>query len=472
MKQLSILILFFFSYANITIAEEKLFIIKKNSVIDVKSGLEWYNLSKTTNFSFTEIRKDYNSAGNMFDKSEGWRHATKSEFKSLVNRWFKFEPRYRGLSMKKISKNKAELVEKFIDSFGDTGAIREGTIHKYYKLTGKASTIGMLAFSRNYLGQNLITFSTVSDMQWQTKKGIEKDSEDFINMKFAQIVTEGYKTYDFKSKLYGHWLVKRITPSTLEAPQIKASTIPFPTMVLIPGGQYKMGCSKGDKSCLNFEKPAHYVRLREFFIATTEVTFKQYDFYCDKTPSCKKPDDSGWGRGDRPVINVSYLDAKKYIKWLNTKTNRKFRLPTESEWEYAARAGSNTLYYWGNDANEQYANGAQKKVFETLGIPWDKTWQEWPKDGYLNTTAPVATYSPNQWGLYDMVGNVHEWCEDKWYKSYRGVPNNGQARKRGKLSVLRGGSWGSPAFFLRLSMRGNSPANAKSNSAGFRLALD
>ncbi len=469
MKKLSLFLLFF-TFSNITIADDKLFIVKKNSVVDVKSGLEWYKLNKTTNFSFDEIRKDYNSPGNRFDKDEGWRHATKAEFRSLVNRWFKFDPRYRGLGLLKVPRGKAKLVEKFIDSFGDTGAVREGTIYKYYKLTGKASSIGMLAFSRNYLGINLITFANVSDMQWQNKQGIDTDAEDFINMKFAQ--TKGVKTYKFKSELYGHWLVKRISESTLTAPQIKSTTIPFPTMVLIPSGQYKMGCSDGDKSCLNFEKPAHYVRLKEFFMSTTEVTFKQYDFYCDKTPSCKKPDDNGWGRDNRPVINVSYLDAKKYIKWLNSKTNKKFRLPTESEWEYAARAGSNTLYYWGNDANKQYANGAQKKAFEKLGIPWDKSWQEWPKDGYIHSTAPVATYSPNKWGLYDMVGNVHEWCEDKWYKSHHGAPNNGHARKRGKLPVLRGGSWDSPAFFLRLSMRGNSPANTRSKSAGFRLALD
>ena len=149
------------------------------------------------------------------------------------------------------------------------------------------------------------------------------------------------------------------------------------------------------------EKPVHTVTVSAFRLGKYEVTVGQFRrFVAAMGGGGNSPYDRGWGRGNRPVINVNWDDIQGYIDWLNAKTGVTFRLPTEAEWEYAARAGSTTQYSWGNSIGSNRAN------CDGCGSRWDN-----------KQTAPVGSFSPNAWGLYDMHGNVWEWVEDCWNKT-------------------------------------------------------
>jgi len=357
--------------------------------------------------------------------------------------------------------------------FGDTGGNAKGP--NRYKLSGKGNSHGLLARTLS------IPYAIVSDSQWITRKGKLKDQVDLIKIGYNK---RGGREVHIKSPLVGHWIVRRTGPSKIKKKkntsikdsyvykkkEIVASAIPFPTMTLVPQGSFLRGCATGDTSCWPIEKPTKKVSIKEFFIATTEVTFAQYDFYCDQVKSCVKPDDNGWGRGNRPVINVTEGEVFKYIKWLNNKTKKSFRLPSESEWEYAARSGSDAKYFWGNEPSAKHSNGAQKAAIEKLGIAWNKDWVEWPDDEY-EYTAPVASFTPNKWGLYDMIGNVHEICVDRWYKNHTRAAIDGSPWARGTGRVLKGGAWDTNAFFSRISMRGILPPKVKTYAIGIRLAM-
>lgn len=241
----------------------------------------------------------------------------------------------------------------------------------------------------------------------------------------------------------------------------KPTRLPFePEMVKIPAGTFTMGCVagrddvKGD--CYDSEKPAHEVTIsKDFSIGKYEVTFDEWDA-CTEDGACSKADDEGWGRGKRPVINVSWDDTQKYIGWLNKKTGKNYRLPTEAEWEYAARANAKTAFPWGNsiscsDANYgQFSNECKDK--ERL-------------------TDEVGSYSANEFGLYDTVGNVWEWTQD-WYGQYSpDAIRDPEGAQAGAARVVRGGSWLSHGRNVRSAIRGRlSPAN-RGYDIGFRLAL-
>lgn len=197
--------------------------------------------------------------------------------------------------------------------------------------------------------------------------------------------------------------------------------VPTPQMIRISPGSFMMGGS-GDKD----EAPIHEVRFTTpFAIARYETTFDEYDRFAQATGRSLPQDDEGWGRGSRPVINVSWEDAQAYAKWLSQTTGKRYRLPTEAEWEYAARSGGQDQTWAGtSDAGQlnQYA------VFEA------------------DRPEPVGSKKPNGLSLYDMSGNVWEWVEDCWHENYNGAPANGSgwlAANSGKCSrrVLRGGSW-------------------------------
>ena len=200
-----------------------------------------------------------------------------------------------------------------------------------------------------------------------------------------------------------------------------------PDMVVIPAGRFRMGCVSG-LDCRDREKPVHEVTIpHAFALSTHEVTFAQWDA-CVEGGGCggHRPEDEGWGRGDLPVINVSWEDAQSYVTWLSRETGESYRLPSESEWEYAARAGTATKYSWGNEIGVNRAN------CDGCGSRWDN-----------QRTAPVGSFAPNGFGLYDMHGNVWEWVEDCWNGSYAGAPSDGGAWESGNCAerVLRGGSW-------------------------------
>ena len=196
---------------------------------------------------------------------------------------------------------------------------------------------------------------------------------------------------------------------------------------------------------------------------TYEVTFEEYDAFALATGR-ELPDDQGWGRGRRPVINVTWEDATVYAKWLSAETGKRYRLPTEAEWEYAARAGTETPYWWGDDIKQD------SKVWANCndcGSPWDG-----------NETAPVGQFPANGFGLYDMAGNVLEWVQDCWHDSYKGAPEDGSVawEEDGKgecdRRVFRGGYWGAIPAYLRSAARSGVGADDGGNGLGFRLAQD
>ena len=230
----------------------------------------------------------------------------------------------------------------------------------------------------------------------------------------------------------------------------------MPEMVVIPSGSFQMGCVSG-KDCLPWEKPVHEVKIDSFALSKYEVTFEEFDAFLRATQHRKfLTDDSGWGRGRRPVVQVTWYDASAYAAWLSSQTDKRYRLPTEAEWEYAARAGTETMYSWGNDIDVNRAN------CDGCAGQWDNA-----------KTAPVGSFEANSWGLHDMHGNVMEWVQDCWNESYEGAPTDGSAWRSGNCSerVVRGGAWLSYPRYLRSSYRSRISIDYRySNNIGFRVA--
>ena len=234
--------------------------------------------------------------------------------------------------------------------------------------------------------------------------------------------------------------------------QLQQQFTPDMAFVTLPGGPFEMGSLEYED-----EKPVHRVRLAPFQLQTTAVTFDQFDIYCEAV-GIKKPDDEDWGRGNRPVINISWDDAQAYIAWLNTtlQADPPYRLPSEAEWEYAARAGTTTAYWWGDAVGQNHANCSG------CGSQWDN-----------QMTAPVKSFPPNPWGLYEMNGNVWEWCADGWHRSYQGAPSDGSAWHGGdNKRVVRGGSWYDVPDGVRSAYRDRFGRDDGNYDLGFRLSRD
>jgi len=194
-----------------------------------------------------------------------------------------------------------------------------------------------------------------------------------------------------------------------------------PKMVGIPAGSFRIGDIQGGGNYN--EKPVPEVSVARFAMGRYEVTFAEYDKFA-KATGRKKPDDEGWGRGNRPVINVSWNDATDYAKWLSEQTGKDYRLPTEAEWEYAARARTESKYWWGNDINPGRANYRKKNE------KWD-----------TKKTKPIGSFRANAFKIYDMVGNVMEWTCSKYEESYQGAEQECMKGGKANQTVLRGGSF-------------------------------
>ncbi|MBK8454906.1 MAG: SUMF1/EgtB/PvdO family nonheme iron enzyme [Thiofilum sp.] len=249
----------------------------------------------------------------------------------------------------------------------------------------------------------------------------------------------------------------------------------LPEMVAIPSGAFVMGCLeprdlvKGIvKRCFEHEKHlAKPIEVRGFQLSSTEITFFQWDA-CVAEGGCNgyTPADHGWGRGSHPVINVSWLDTKDYLRWLSSKTGKRYRLPTEIEWEYAARAGEweKNAYSWGSEPPACDSNAKNGARFD--GAQGKSCSIEGKESG----TAKVASYKPNAYGLYDMHGNVWEWCADPYIEYGKQV--NTLVNPEQTAYVLRGGSWVRGAEMLRSAYRYTAWASERSDGVGFRVALD
>jgi formylglycine-generating enzyme required for sulfatase activity len=234
-------------------------------------------------------------------------------------------------------------------------------------------------------------------------------------------------------------------------------------MAVIPSGRFLMGSKSYDR-----EQPLHPVKFdKAIAVGRFEITFDGWNA-CVSGGGCvhnAAPSDEGWGRGRRPVINVSWDDAKDYVVWLSRRTGKTYRLLTEAEWEYAARAGSTTTYSWGDRidcSKASYDGGRGSDCAARTG--WFA----------LRGTQLVGTYSANRWGLHDMLGNAWEWCEDNWHPDYRGAPADGSAWHGGDASmrILRGGAWNYSPSGLRSADRNWFPPNGATSFIGFRVARD
>jgi formylglycine-generating enzyme required for sulfatase activity len=234
------------------------------------------------------------------------------------------------------------------------------------------------------------------------------------------------------------------TPGTVFRDKLKDGS-DGPEMVVIPAGSFTMGDE--------IYGPPHNVTIaKPFAMGKYEVTFEDYDRFANAV-SRQLPDDAGWGRGKQPVIYVSWDDAVAYAQWLSDQTGKRYRLPSEAEWEYACRSGGRQEEYCGGNDPEALA---------------------WYEDNSGGTTHPVGQKSSNGLGLHDMSGNVWEWVQDCWNDSYNGAPGDGSAWTSGDCSQLvgRGGSWGSLPAGLRSASRFWSFSVSRYDNLGFRLVQD
>ncbi len=233
-----------------------------------------------------------------------------------------------------------------------------------------------------------------------------------------------------------------------------------PELVVIPPGQGLMGSPADEPGHRPDEAPQHAITIRRAFaVGKTEVTFTQWDA-CVADGGCRghRAADYGWGRGERPVIGVSWLDAQAYVQWLGRKTGHQYRLLSEAEWEYAARAGTTTPFHSGAVIAAPQANLLDPHSREHFA--------------YRRTTVPVGSFPPNRFGLHDVHGNVWEWVEDCHAPSYDGAPADGRAWTGGSCPyrVLRGGSWYQVMTAARAANRNWADPAYRSNDIGFRVA--
>ena len=227
-------------------------------------------------------------------------------------------------------------------------------------------------------------------------------------------------------------------------------------MVVLPTGSFSMGTVSGGN---NDERPVGTVNInKRIAIGRYEVTFADYDRFADAPGTAQGRPTTNWDRGDQPVINVSQADAKAYAAWLSTQTGKTYRLPSEAEWEYAVRAGTSTLYSWGDEIGINRANcsGCNNPA--------------------LNQTTPVGRFAANAFGLFDMHGNVSEWVEDCYVNTYTDAPSDGSARTSGcgatVRAVVRGGAWDDFPRILRSALRLRLRPSNRLDNLGFRLVQD
>ena len=227
-------------------------------------------------------------------------------------------------------------------------------------------------------------------------------------------------------------------------------------MVVIPAGEFTKGSPASEQGRNDSEEPQHRVVFaKPLAVARFEVTFEDWDA-CVAHGDCARVTDAGYGRGRQPVINVTWYDAQQYAAWLSRMTGKPYRLLSEAEFEYAARAGTLTAYPWGDEIGKNNANCAG----------CDSKWDD-------RQPSPVGSFALNQFGLYDMHGNVMQWVEDCYHDSYKGAPSDGSAWIEGtdcSLRVLRGGLWDGDPHYARSAFRYSLTPDDRDSVLGFRLA--
>ncbi|MBB6086787.1 formylglycine-generating enzyme family protein [Wenzhouxiangella marina] len=234
-----------------------------------------------------------------------------------------------------------------------------------------------------------------------------------------------------------------------------------PTMVRIEGGDFLMGSPNDEPQSFENEGPQHPVSVRTFEISRTEITFDQWNFCVERGGCSHRPGDRGWGQGDRPVIDVHRADVQEYIDWFSEFTGDSYRLPSEAEWEYAARAGTTGRFNTGDCIDSGQANFKASQPAEGCAA-----------GEYRRQTLPVGSFEPNAFGLFDMHGNVREWVADCWNERYEGASVSGEPWMSGDCSqgVVRGGAWVYTGDELRSAHRSRLRRQQRDNYTGFRIA--
>jgi formylglycine-generating enzyme len=295
------------------------------------------------------------------------------------------------------------------------------------------------------------------------------------------------------------WFYARHAPMPTKA-AVPAAAAPIPgtvirdcptcaAMIVLPAARFRQGFAATDRGSVSYEKPQHWVNIiRPFAMSTDLVTVEEYRRFIDATGratqgcdtydgSWKYRPENNWQNpgfaqsGLHPVTCVSWNDAVAYAQWFSAKTGHQYRLPSASEWEYAARAGSEAVYPWAsNGANAcAYANVADASAARQY-----PGWVAFAcDDGYANTS-PVGSFKANSLGLNDMLGNVFQWTQDCWHADYSGAPVDGSARTDGDCSEreLRGGSWFTPPSYVRANYRNHFALDYRTSSVGIRLVRD
>ena len=237
------------------------------------------------------------------------------------------------------------------------------------------------------------------------------------------------------------WRVKGAIGDIVDCPDC-------PDMVVVPAGQYLMGSPDSEANRIGTEQLRRVTIAYPFAVSRFDITFDEWDA-CVRDGGCDgyRPNDQGWGRGKRPVINVSWNDAQAYVAWLSRKTGHAYRLLSQTEWEYAARAGTGAAFPFGDTASPKLANYGGEK------------------------TTPVDHFKPNAFGLYDMAGNVWQWTQDCW-SDYYGGPVDGAPATGGDCNrrALRGGAWSVDPANIRAAFRGRVPIATRNDVVGFRVA--
>jgi len=235
-----------------------------------------------------------------------------------------------------------------------------------------------------------------------------------------------------------------------------------PEMVVTPAGSFTMGSPDSELDRADYEGPEHPVTFaREFAVSKFAVTFEEWDA-CVADGGCSgyDPQDQSWGRGRRPVINVSWNDANAYVAWLSGKTGKSYRLLSEAEREYVARSGTTTEFWWGAAISPRQANYNGTYIYGNGST-----------GKYRRRTLPVDSFQSNKWGFFQVHGNVWEWTQDCWHKNYAGAPADGSPWESGRCNyrIVRGGSWATYPGDLRAAVRGRFAVDFRSDSLGFRV---
>jgi formylglycine-generating enzyme required for sulfatase activity len=310
-------------------------------------------------------------------------------------------------------------------------------------------------FANLYDGEELLgQVTTVDDEVYQGRIGMESLAAETGYGQVINIAVEDMYAIIIKARRHdAHPDFFNNRPASIATLRDRLVDGSFaPEMVVLKSGSYMRGDVQGDSD----ERPPMPVTVSPFAIGMTEVTFEQYDRFCADTRR-DRPDDSGWGHGRHPVINVSWQDAVAYTEWLSRKTRQTYRLPTDAEWEYAARGNTSSKFWWGDDTGVAMAN------CEGCGSLWDG-----------EKTTSVATFRPNSFGLYDTAGNVFEWVLDCYNSSYAEAPADGSAFDKpgcGKR-VIRGGAWSFPPQEVRSANRWRDFPTRHSDDTGFRVVRE